>query len=149
MEALLASGIDAIDTNNVKYFDERTYQSGAYRKDSTDWDRAYSELVSRVRQFGFTHAHREQLDTIAVHMEHLAEQHPTPFRQAQARIVQIHQQMWDSRPWRRLADALRDNVFISGGSFNCPSLHDLHISLLTMRASPSSYRVKRRPITTC
>ncbi len=114
VEALLASGIDAVDTNDVKYFDERTYRSGAYRKDSTDWDRAYTELVDRVRQFGFTHSHREQLDTIAVHMEHLAEVHPTPFRQAQARIVQIHQQMWDSRPWRRLADvvAAREGSYV-------------------------------------
>jgi hypothetical protein len=114
VEALRAVGVDVVDTNHVKHFDDRTYHSGAYAKDSTEWDRAYTELVNRVRRFGFTHAHREQLDTIAVHMEHLAEERPTPFREAQARIVQIHQQMWDSRPWRRLADvvAAREGSYI-------------------------------------
>lgn len=113
-KALQQAPLEVIDQNNIRYFDDSTYRFGRYKQELTEWDRAYRSLIEHIKQFGFTEKYREQLNTIATHLKRLAEENPTPYRKAQARIVEIHQRMWSSNPWQRLADvvAARQGTYI-------------------------------------
>lgn len=97
---------DLIDASSVRRYDGDTYRSGRYDRLETEWDRAYRDLVDNVRRFGFSRDQRETLDEIVGHFERLAEERPTPYRERQLAVAEIHHRMWESRPWRRLADVV-------------------------------------------
>lgn len=97
---------ELLDEDATRRYDEGTYRSDRYERRVTEWDRAYRDLVENVRRFGFTYDQREKLREIVAHFGELAEQRSTPYRQRQLAVAEIHERMWDSRPWRRLADVV-------------------------------------------
>jgi len=104
VDALEQAGIDALDEHATFRFNDETYQLPS-ENERTVWDRRYDDLVSDIKEFGFTTDNRDRLLEIYDAFERLAEESPTHYRQTQLDIIQTHRRIWLSNPWESLADA--------------------------------------------
>jgi hypothetical protein len=100
---LARAGFDGLDNEKSFRFDETTFS----RPESTvtEWDRAYARLTREIEEFGFTPQHRKRLLTIYEQFKTLAVENPTPYRERQLRIAEMHRLAWLSGPWRELSEA--------------------------------------------
>ena len=101
-EALRAAGLDVLNPNTTKRFDETTYRPPTDEQ-KTLWDRQYAALVDDIAQFGFTPRNRERLLSLHDKFAALAEETPSPYRQRQLDIIQTHRRLWLSGPWEDLS----------------------------------------------
>lgn len=101
-EALRTAGLDVINPNTTKRFDETTYRPPTDEQ-KTLWDRQYAALVEDISQFGFTPKNRERLLSLHDKFAALAEETPSPYRQRQLDIIQTHRRLWLSGPWEDLS----------------------------------------------
>jgi hypothetical protein len=99
-EVLRRVGLDVI--GEVFPFDEETYL--VRPQDVTATDRAYAQLVEDTGRFGFSMANKARLDRLVAQLQALAQQYPdSRYRQTQAKIARIHQNVWGTRAYRDLA----------------------------------------------
>lgn len=100
---LAAREIDVFDEKATFAFDHTTYRDA--HRSATLWDRQYDALVEEIGQFGFTEANRRRLSALQDHFERLAKANPSHYRKAQLAIITVHERMWNSDPWKALAEA--------------------------------------------
>lgn len=94
-------GLDVIDDAATFRFDHTTYAPPTDQR--TPWDRAYDDLVDRIKQFGFTERNRERLLVLHEQFERLAEENPSHYRRTQLKVIETHRRIWLSNPWEDLA----------------------------------------------
>jgi hypothetical protein len=99
-DVLRRVGLDVI--GDVFPFDEDTYL--VEPDEITSVDRAYEALVEDVGRFGFSMGNKARLDRIVSQLQALAQQQPgSRYRQTQAKIARIHQNVWGTRSFRDLS----------------------------------------------
>ena len=103
LEYLAAREIDVFDEKATFAFNHTTYRGNDNA--ATQWDRQYEALVEEINHFGFTEANRRRLSTLQDHFERLAKADPSHYRKAQLAIITVHERMWNSAPWKALAQA--------------------------------------------
>ncbi len=126
------AGLDVIDDAATFRFDENTYAPPA-PSERTRWDRAYDDLVADIARFGFTERNRDRLLVLHEQFERLAEENPSPYRQAQLRIIETHRRLWLSNPWEELADAST----IAMGRFALPIQPPIALETAPLSTTPA------------
>lgn len=95
-----------IDEAAVMRFDQNTFTDPEITGEKTVYDRAYDQLVEDIAHFGFTGTNQRRLNALYTRMQELAEQNPTPYRLAQARIITIHRRTWMTNAFKELSGAV-------------------------------------------
>ena len=108
-DQLAAAGLGVLDTAAIRRFDHRAFAPPS-EAERTRWDRAYETLVQDIFYFGFTEQNRARLAEIKDHFDALATADPSPYRQAQRQIIHIHEDLWQSSWWSRLARTTTANA---------------------------------------
>ncbi len=103
-EMLAQSEADVLDASKTFRFDRSTYPDPA-RGEKTIWDRQYDDLNADIAHFGFTNANRRRLFALRDQFERLARQNPTPYRQMQQEIIDMHAHIWQWNGWEKLRRA--------------------------------------------
>jgi hypothetical protein len=111
-EVLDRIGTDVLDDDRLFRFDETAFGDPARTGEQTPYDRAYDQLVQDTADFGFTSQNRQRLEALYTKMQQLAEENPTQYRRAQAKIITIHRRTWGTQAFRDLAGAV-ENVLAS------------------------------------
>jgi len=103
-EVLAHEGIDVLDEAATFRFDQNTYrlQDDQAR---TEWDRQYTQLVREISRFGFTQAHRRQLDMLVDKFEELAAADSSHYRMTQLATIKAHRGLWSFKGWNTVAEA--------------------------------------------
>ncbi|MEP0546148.1 MAG: hypothetical protein ABJF88_04395 [Rhodothermales bacterium] len=105
-------GTDVLNDDALFRFDETAFADPARNGDQTPYDRAYTQLVDDIAQFGFTGSNQRKLGALYTKMQELAEENPTQYRRAQAKIITIHRRTWMTQAFRDLSGAVA-NVLAS------------------------------------
>ncbi|NNE47664.1 MAG: hypothetical protein HKN37_13500 [Rhodothermales bacterium] len=98
---LMSRGVEAIDYDATIRYDRNTFDTT--QEPHTVWDELYAALVEDVRTFGFTFENRARLAQIADHMEEAAMLSPSLYRQTMRDVVRLHERVWASDHFARLA----------------------------------------------
>ncbi|MBT8401500.1 MAG: hypothetical protein KJO98_13560 [Rhodothermia bacterium] len=93
--------VDQIDFDSAVTFDHDRFK--APTEPATVWDRLYADLVEDVRRFGFTYENRARLTQIVDKIEALKEQNITPYRHALYEVARLHERVWASNHFDKLA----------------------------------------------
>jgi hypothetical protein len=104
--ALIEAGLDILDEEDTRVFDETTFRDPALTGEKLPIDLEYDRLVEETAHFGFTEKNRSRLIKIESELRRLARESPTPYREAQAKIARLQMYDWRSRVFRRLADVV-------------------------------------------
>ncbi len=115
-EALRQGGVNVLDESATFIFDEDTYAPP--RSEVTEWDRQYADLVDRSKTFGFTAANRQELFAIADRFAQLYAENPTAYRRHQRDVIQMHESVWRTGAWEKLASA----TAAARGALRAPTL---------------------------
>jgi hypothetical protein len=99
-------GTDVLDDDALFRFDETAFGNPARTGEQTPYDRAYDELVQDIADFGFTGSNQRRLQALYTKMQELAEENPTQYRRAQAKIITIHRRTWMTQAFRDLSGAV-------------------------------------------
>jgi hypothetical protein len=95
-----------IDEGSVFQFNHDTYPDPT-RGMRTKYDRQYDELVSEIRNFGFTEKNRQQLKDLSETFEQLAASEPTHYRRAMADIINKHLRFWQYPGWENVQQSVQ------------------------------------------
>ena len=111
-EVLDRIGTTVLDDDALFRFDETAFADPARSGEQTPYDRAYTELVEDIGHFGFNGTNQRKLQALYTKMQQLAEENPTQYRRAQAKIITIHRRTWMTQAFRDLSGAVA-NVLAS------------------------------------
>ena len=111
-EVLDRIGTTVLDDDALFLFDETAFADPARIGTQTPYDRAYTQLVEDIGHFGFTGSNQRKLEALYTKMQELAEENPTQYRRAQAKIITIHRRTWMTQAFRDLSGAVA-NVLAS------------------------------------
>ncbi|MDX1530427.1 MAG: hypothetical protein R3362_02775 [Rhodothermales bacterium] len=103
LEVLQRTGQDVLAEEDAFLFDDDAFGDPARTGEMTVYDRAYQQLVEDIAHFGFTGTNQRRLGALYQKFQELAEQDPTPYRVAQARVIGIHRQVWQTQAFRELS----------------------------------------------
>ena len=103
LEVLKRAGHDVFDESKTTRFDDSTFADPAKNGDKTLYDYEYENLVKSAESFDFTTENYEKLKKLKATFLKMAEDNPSSYRIAQAKVIKIHVDMWSVKPWRTLA----------------------------------------------
>ncbi len=89
-----------LDYDSVFRYDRSTFLTPG---EATVWDELYDELVADVRRFGFTFENRARLSQIVDQIEEAYRYAPTHHRQTRMEIARLHERVWASSQFDKLA----------------------------------------------
>ncbi len=98
---LRSRNIREIDYDTVFPYDRSTFQPS--EEAVTVWDELYDELVADVWRFGFTFENRARLSEIVDRIEETSRYSPTHYRQTMKEIARLHERVWASSEFDKLA----------------------------------------------
>ena len=98
-DLLRSSSRVQLDAEATFIFDENTY-TRPRNGTRTAADEAYTQLVDRIGQFGFTDESRARLHALHDRFEALAEETPSHYRKTQLNVIEMHRRVWDASYWR-------------------------------------------------
>jgi hypothetical protein len=91
-----------VDPGSVRRFDRASLEGS--EDEFTALDHAYDKLIRDVEQFGFTAENRTKVRGIAAALARQYEESPTEFRRRQRDIADMHELVWRSVHFEKLAE---------------------------------------------